>query len=44
MERRFGQDFSGVRLHTDSDAAESARAVNALAYTVGRNVVFATGH
>jgi hypothetical protein len=40
MESRFGEDFSGVRVHTDSRAAESARAVNALAYTVGQNVVF----
>jgi hypothetical protein len=43
MESRFGQDFSGVRVHTDSRAAESARAVNALAYTVGRDVVFGEG-
>jgi hypothetical protein len=40
MEPRFGHDFSGVRVHTDVKAAESARAVNALAYTVGREVVF----
>jgi Domain of unknown function (DUF4157) len=44
MESRFGEDFSGVRVHTDSRAAESARAVNALAYTVGENVVFDSGH
>jgi len=43
MEPRFGHDFSGVRVHTDRRAAESARAVNALAYTVGRDVVFGTG-
>jgi Domain of unknown function (DUF4157)/DNA/RNA non-specific endonuclease len=43
MESRFGEDFSGVRVHTDSRAAESARAVNALAYTVGQNVVFDSG-
>jgi hypothetical protein len=43
MESRFGHDFSQVRVHTDMKAAESARAVNALAYTVGHNVVFATG-
>ena len=43
MEPRFGHDFSGVRVHTDAKAAESARAVNALAYTVGRNVVFGAG-
>jgi len=43
MEPRFGHDFSGVRVHSDSRAAESARAVNALAYTVGNNVVFGAG-
>jgi len=43
MEPRFGHDFSQVRVHTDAKAAESARAVNALAYTVGRNVVFGEG-
>src|SRR5205085_6003987 len=43
MEARFGHDFSRVRVHTDARAAESAQSVNALAYTVGRNVVFATG-
>lgn len=43
MEPRFGHDFSRVRVHTDAKAAESARAVNALAYTVGRDVVFETG-
>lgn len=40
MEPRFGQDFSRVRVHSDSRAAESARAVNAQAYTVGNNIVF----
>src|SRR5437870_11070325 len=43
FEPRFGHDFSQVRVHTDAKAAESARAVNALAYTVGRNVVFGAG-
>ena len=43
MEPRFGQDLSHVRIHTDRKAAESARAVNALAYTVGSNVVFGEG-
>src|SRR5262245_5924442 len=33
MEVRFGHDFSRVRVHTDTRAADSARAVNALAYT-----------
>jgi len=40
---QFGYDFSQVRVHTDSKAAESARAVNALAYTVGRDIVFGAG-
>jgi ferredoxin len=39
----FGRDFSGVRVHADEKAAESARAVSALAYTVGRDVVFGEG-
>ena len=43
MEPRFGQDFSHVRVHSDSRAAESATAVNALAYTVGSDVVFGSG-
>ncbi len=41
LEPRFGADFGDVRVHTDSKAAESAAAVNALAYTVGRQIVFA---
>jgi hypothetical protein len=40
METRFGQDFGDVRVHTDAAAHESAKAVNAQAYTVGSNVVF----
>ena len=43
FERRFGYDFSGVRVHTDARAVESARAVNARAFTVGRDVVFGEG-
>ena len=43
IEPRFGHDFSGVRVHTDAKAAESAQAVNALAYTAGRSVAFAAG-
>jgi hypothetical protein len=44
MEPRFGHDFAGVRVHTDSTAAASAQAVNALAYTVGNDIVFNAGH
>jgi hypothetical protein len=40
FEPRFGQDFSHVRVHTDTPAAESANAVNAQAYTVGNHIVF----
>jgi Domain of unknown function (DUF4157) len=43
FEPRFGRDFSGVRVHTGTSAAQSARDVNALAYTVGHNMVFAAG-
>jgi hypothetical protein len=44
FEPRFGHDFSKVRVHTGEDAAESARAVGALAYTVGRHIVFDAQH
>lgn len=40
---RTRPDFSGVRVHTDAKAAESARAVGALAYTIGRHIVFGRG-
>jgi hypothetical protein len=40
MEGRLGHDFSDVRVHTDGAASESAKSVNAHAYTVGSNVVF----
>ncbi|HJP92673.1 MAG TPA: DUF4157 domain-containing protein [Pyrinomonadaceae bacterium] len=43
MEPLFGHDFSTVRVHTDAKAEESAQAVNALAYTVGRDMVFGAG-
>lgn len=43
MESRFGFDFSKVRIHSGSLAADSARAINAVAYTVGHDVVFASG-
>jgi hypothetical protein len=44
FEPRFGHDFSQVRIHAGERAAESARAVHALAYTVGSDIVFAAGH
>jgi hypothetical protein len=43
MEPRFGQDFSQVHVHTDTKSAESAKALNSQAYTIGRDVVFGTG-
>lgn len=43
MESRLGHDFESVRIHTDSVAAASARALNANAFTVGRDIVFAAG-
>ncbi len=43
MEPRVGHDFSKVRIHTDTKAEESARAINARAYSVGQNIVFDAG-
>jgi hypothetical protein len=43
MEPRFGRDLGGVRIHTGAKAAQSADAVNAAAYTVGRDIVFGHG-
>lgn len=43
FEPRFGYDFSQVRVHSGAAADQSARNVNAHAYTVGHNVVFGAG-
>lgn len=43
MEQRFGYDFSRVRVHSDTPAEQSARDVNAHAYTVGHDIVFGAG-
>lgn len=43
MESRLGHDFAAVRVHADAAAGESALAVGASAYTVGRHVAFAPG-
>jgi hypothetical protein len=43
MEQRFGYDFSRVRVHAGATAEQSARDVNADAYTVGHNIVFDAG-
>jgi outer membrane protein OmpA-like peptidoglycan-associated protein len=43
MEKRFGVDFSGVRVHTDSNAIQMNRKLNAQAFTLGRDIYFGTG-
>jgi hypothetical protein len=43
MEPRFDRDFSHVRIHSSSQAGESARSIGARAYTVGHDVVFGAG-
>jgi hypothetical protein len=43
METRLGFDFGKVRVHAGAQAAESARALNARAYTVGRDIMFGSG-
>ena len=43
MEQAMGADLSSVRVHTDGAAGASAQAVQAHAYTVGDEVVFAPG-
>jgi len=40
FEPRFGYDFSHVRVHSDSAAADAAKSINARAFTLGRDVVF----
>jgi hypothetical protein len=43
MEQRFGHDFSQVRVHAGTAAGQSAREVNAHAYTAGHDIVFSAG-
>jgi hypothetical protein len=43
MESHFGQDFSEVRVHTDSKASASAESLAARAYTFGSQIVFRNG-
>jgi hypothetical protein len=43
METRFGGDFSGVRVHTDSRAVGAAGTLNAQAFTRGQDIYFGTG-
>lgn len=41
MERRFGYDFSQVMIHHDSKSNQSAKTINARAYTLGNHIFFA---
>jgi hypothetical protein len=43
MEPHFGVNFGSVRVHTGAKAAAAARSVNALAFTVGHDIVFGPG-
>lgn len=43
MEPRFGHDFGHVRVHSGAQAAQSARDMDARAYTVGNHIVFDQG-
>lgn len=43
METRFGEDFSRVRVHTDTQATESSAGLNAVAYTIGNDIFFGEG-
>jgi hypothetical protein len=43
FERRLGHDFGGVRVHADAESAQAARAIHAKAYTIGQDIVFASG-
>ncbi|MBN4077016.1 DUF4157 domain-containing protein [Mariprofundus ferrooxydans] len=43
FEPRFGHDFSHVRVHTDSSSADTAKSINARAFTLGNHVVMGSG-
>jgi hypothetical protein len=43
MEQRFGFDFSKVQIHNNSLAHQSAKDINALAYTHQNDIVFGVG-
>jgi hypothetical protein len=43
MEPRFGHDFGQVRIHADEQAAQTAQALNARAYTIGQEIFFGPG-
>lgn len=43
LETQLGQDFSGVRIHTDVNAIAAARQMDAQAYTTGNDIYFNAG-
>jgi outer membrane protein OmpA-like peptidoglycan-associated protein len=43
LEPRFGRDLGDVQVHTDGEAAASAEALGASAFTLGRHIVFGPG-
>jgi hypothetical protein len=43
FEPRFGHDFSGVRVHSDVISADTAKSINARAFTIGQNISFGAG-
>jgi hypothetical protein len=43
FEPRLGRSLADIRIHAGSQAHESAQAVHAVAYTVGRDIVFTHG-
>jgi hypothetical protein len=43
FEGRMGYDFSRVRVHTDANAVQTSRALQARAFTVGKHIAFNAG-
>ena len=43
MEQKFGVDFSQIRIHTDSDAAQMSKDLGAQAFTHGHDIYFNKG-
>lgn len=43
FEERMGYDFSYVRVHTDANAVQASRDIQAKAFTVGNNIAFSEG-
>ena len=44
FEPRFGANLSHVRVHTGGRAEQTAKSINAKAFTVGPNIAFGSGH